>query len=79
MPYHSGPYYLPCYTKATQPASTRVNLIRAATILGHQRVTDTAAVVASISTIAKAAHTAQFIPWTSHELIALDVPLNHSF
>ena len=42
-------------------------------------MTDTAALVASISTMAKAAYTAQFIPWVPHELLALDVPLNQSF
>ena len=42
-------------------------------------MTDTAALVASISTMAKAAYTAQFIPWSSQDLQALDVPLNRVF
>ena len=42
-------------------------------------MTDTAALIASISTMAKAAYTAQFIPWSSQDLQALDVPLNRVF
>ena len=49
-------------TQITQPQSTRAHLIQAATILGHQRVADTTALVASVSTLAKAAYTAQFVP-----------------
>ena len=47
-------------TQFTQPQRTREHLIQAATILGHQRVADTTALVASVSTLAKAAYTAQF-------------------
>ena len=47
--------------------------------MGHQRVADTAALVASINTMAKAAYTAQFTPWSSQDLTALDVPLNRAF
>ena len=50
-----------------------------ATILSHQRVADTTALVTSISTMAKAAYTAQFIPWLVEDLLALDVPLNRTF
>ena len=46
--------------QVAQPISTRATLTRAATILYHQRVPDTAALVASISTMAKAAYPAQF-------------------
>ena len=66
-------------SQSTQPQSTRSQLIQASTILGHQRVTDTTALVATISTMAKAAYTAQFIPWTPQDLLALDVPLNRAF
>ena len=48
--------------QTTQPRLTRAHLTQAATILSHQRVADTSALVASISTMAKAAYTAQFIP-----------------
>ena len=48
--------------QVTQPQSTRAHLIQAATILGHQREADTTALVASVSTLAKAAYTAQFVP-----------------
>ena len=44
--------------QSTQPRLTRAHLIQAATILSHQRVEDTTALVASISTMAKAAYTA---------------------
>ena len=50
-----------------------------ATILGHQWVTDTTALVASVSTLAKAAYTAQFVPWAPQDLQALDVLLNRAF
>ena len=58
---------------------TRTHLTQAATILGRQRVADTTALVASISTMAKAANTAQFLPWSTEDLLALDVPLNRTF
>ena len=51
------------------------HLTQASTILGSQKVTDTTALVASISTMAKAA----FISWSSKDLQALDVPLNRAF
>ena len=63
----------------TQPGNTHAHLIQAATILGHQRVADTSVLVASVSTMAKAAYTAQFLPWSSHDLASLDVPLNRAF
>ena len=66
-------------TQITQPQSTRAHLIQAATILGHQRVADTTALVASVSTMAKAAYTAQFVPWAPQDLHAFDVPLNRAF
>ena len=65
--------------QTTQPLLTRTHLTQAATILSHQRVADTTALVASISTMAKAAYTAQFLPWSTEDLLALDVPLNHTF
>ena len=65
--------------QTTQPQSTRIQLIQSATLLGHQKVTDTSALVATISTMAKAAYTAQFIPWSPQDLQALDVPLNRAF
>ena len=40
-------------TQSTQPHSTCATLTRAATLLGFQRVADTTALVASISTMAK--------------------------
>ena len=40
---------------------------------------DTTALVATVSTLAKAAYTAQFVPWAPHDLQALDVPLNRAF
>ena len=66
-------------TQTTQSQLTRAHLTQAATILGHQRVADTSALVASISTMAKAAYTAQFLPWSTEDLLALDVPLNRTF
>ena len=63
----------------SQLQSTHAQLTQAATILGAQHVADTSALVASVSTTAKAAYTAQFVPWTLQELIALDVPLNRAF
>ena len=65
--------------QVTQPQSTRAHLIQAATILGHQRVADTTALVASVSTLAKEAYTAQFVPWAPQDLQAFDVPLNRAF
>ena len=65
--------------QTSQPQSTRSQLIQSATIVGHQKVTDTAALVATISTMAKAAYTAQFTPWSPEDLLALDVPLNRAF
>ena len=65
--------------QVTQPQYTRAHLIQAATILGHQRVADTTALVASVSTLAKAAYTAQFVPWAPQDLQAFDVPLNRAF
>ena len=65
--------------QSTQPRLTRAHLTQAATILSSQRVADTTALVASISTMAKAAYTAQFLPWSSEDLLALDVPLNRTF
>ena len=67
------------HLQSTQAQSTKAHLTQASTILGYQRVTDTAALVASISTMAKAANTAQFIPWSPQDLLALDVPLNRAF
>ena len=63
----------------TQSNITRTTLAQAATLLGYQRVTDTAALVASISTMAKASYTSQFLPWSPQDLQALDVPLNRAF
>ena len=63
----------------TQSRLTRAHLTQAATILSNQRVADSTALVASISTMAKAAFTAQFLPWSSEDLLALDVPLNRTF
>ena len=63
----------------TQPQSTRAHLVQSATILGYQRVADTTALVASVSTLAKAAYTAQFVPWSPQDLQAFDVPLNRAF
>ena len=60
--------------QVTQPRNTLTHLIQAATILGHQRVAVTSALVASVSTMAKAAYTAQFTPWSPQ-----DVPLNRTF
>ena len=65
--------------QVTQPQKTLTHLIQAATILGHQRVADTSALVASVSTMAKAAYTAQFTPWSPQDLTAMDVPLNRAF
>ena len=65
--------------QTTQPQLTRAHLTQAATILGHQRVADTTALVTSISTMAKAAYTSQFLPWSTEDLLALDVPLNRTF
>ena len=65
--------------QTSQPQSTRIQLIQSSTLLGYQKVTDTAALVATISTMAKAAYTAQFIPWSPPDLLALDVPLNRAF
>ena len=67
------------HRQTTQTQSTKAHLTQASTILGFQKVTDTAALVASISTMAKAAYTAQFIPWSPQDLQALDVPLNRAF
>ena len=67
------------HCQTTQAQSTKAHLTQASTILGSQKVTDTAALVASISTMAKAAYTAQFLPWSSQDLQALDVPLNRAF
>ena len=66
-------------TQTTQTQHTHLTLAQAATLLGYQRVADTSALVASISTMAKAAYTAQFIPWSPQDLLALDVPLNRAF
>ena len=55
--------------QTTQPQLTRAYLTQAATILGHQRVADTTALVASISKMAKAAYTSQFIPWSTGDLL----------
>ena len=63
----------------SQSQSTHAHLTQAATILGTQQVADTSALVASVSTMAKAAYTAQFVPWSPQELVALDVPLNRAF
>ena len=63
--------------QTTQPQLTRSTLTQAATLLGSQRVTDTAALVASISTMAKASYTSQFLPWAPQDLLALDIPLNN--
>ena len=63
----------------SQSQSTHAHLTQAATILGAQHVADTSALVASVSTMAKAAYTAQFVPWTPQALVALDVPLNRAF
>ena len=60
--------------QTTQSLLTKGHLTQAATILGHQRVADTTALVASINTMAKAAY-----PWATDDLLALDVPLNHTF
>ena len=65
--------------QVTQPQKTLTHLIQATTILGHQRVADTSALVASVSTMAKAAYTAQFTPWSPQDLTAMDVPLNLAF
>ena len=65
--------------QTSQPQSTRSQLIQSSTLLGHQKVTDTAALVATISTMANAAYTAQFISWSPQDLLALDVPLNRAF
>ena len=62
--------------QTTQTHHTRSTLAQAATLLGYQRVADTSALVASISTMAKTAYTTQFIPWSPQDLLALDVPLN---
>ena len=48
--------------EVTQSRKTLTHLIQAATILGHERVADTSALVASVSTMAKAAYTAKFTP-----------------
>ena len=64
--------------QTTQSHRIRAHLTQAATILGHQWVADTTALVASISTMAKAAYTAQFLPWSTEDLLALDVPLNRT-
>ena len=63
----------------TQPQSTRAHLVQAPTILGCQRVADTTALVASVSSLAKAAYTAQFVPWSHENLQAFVVPLNRAF
>ena len=65
--------------QTTQSQNTRTTLTQAATLLGYQRLTDTAALIASISTIAKASYTSQFLPWSAQDLLALDVPLNRAF
>ena len=62
-----------------QTYHTRSTLAQAATLFGYQRVADTSALVACISTMPKAAYTAQFIPWSPQDLLALDVPLNRAF
>ena len=67
------------HLQTTQTQGTKAYLTQASTILSYQRVTDTAALVASISTMDKAAYTAQFIPWSSQDLLAVDVPLNRAF
>ena len=56
--------------QTTQTQHTRSTLAQAATLLGYQRVADTSALVA---------YTAQFIPWSPHDLLALDLPLNRAF
>ena len=59
------PYGLTLDISAEQTAesqNTRTTLAQTATLLGYQRVTDTAALVASISTMAKASYTSQFLP-----------------
>ena len=66
-------------SQTTQPQLTRAHLTQAATILGHQQVADTAALVTSISTMAKAAYTSQFLPWSTEDLLSLDIPLNRAF
>ena len=57
--------------QTTQPQLTRAHLT--------QRVADTVALVTSISTMAKAAYTSQFLPWSTEDLLTLDVPLNRTF
>ena len=66
-------------SQISQPQSTLAHLTQASTILGTQHVADTSVLVASVSTMAKAAYTAQFVPWSPRTLAALDVPLNRAF
>ena len=65
--------------QTTQTQKTRSTLAQAAILLGYQQVADTSALVTSISTMAKAAYTAQFIPWFPQDLLTLDVPLTEPF
>ena len=65
--------------QTTQPQLTRAHPTQAATILGHQRVAYTTALVTSISTMAKAVYISQFLPWSTVDLLAPDVPLNRTF
>ena len=62
--------------QVSQIAATKLRLQRVCTILMAQRAVDNAALTATISTLTRAAYTAQFSPWPAQDLHDIDVPLN---
>ena len=62
--------------QTSQIAATKLRLQRVCNILMAQRAVDNAALTATISTLTRAAYTAQFSPWPAQDLLDLDIPLN---
>ena len=62
--------------QTSQVAATKLRLQRVCNILMAQRAVDNAARTATISTLTRAAYTAQFSPWPAQDLSDLDTPLN---
>ena len=62
--------------QVSQIAATKLRLQRVCNILMAQRAVDNAALTATISTLTRAAYTAQFSPWPAQDLTDLDIPLN---
>ena len=56
-------------------AATKLRLQRVCNIIMAQRAVDNAALTAMISTLTRAAYTAQFSPWPAQDLTDIGIPL----